>query len=44
MTATDILNFWFTQIDSALWWKKDTTFDELIRTRFGEIHQQAIRG
>ena len=44
MTATDILNFWFTEIDSALWWKKDATFDELIRTRFGEIHQQAIRG
>lgn len=44
MTATDILNFWFSQIDSALWWKKDATFDELIRTRFGEIHQQAIRG
>ncbi len=44
MTATDILNFWFSQIDSALWWKKDATFDELIRTRFGTTHQQAIRG
>ncbi len=44
MTATDIINFWFTQIDSALWWKKDTAFDEQIRTRFGTTHQQAING
>ena len=44
MTATDILNFWFTEIDSALWWKKDTAFDEQIRTCFGQTHQQAIRG
>ena len=44
MNAQNVLNFWFTEIDSALWWKKDATFDELIRTRFGEIHQQAIRG
>ena len=44
MTAANILNFWFTEIDSALWWKKDATFDDLIRTRFGETHQQAIRG
>jgi uncharacterized protein (DUF924 family) len=44
MTATNILNFWFTEIDSSLWWKKDATFDELIRTRFGETHQQATRG
>ena len=44
MTATNILNFWFTEIDHALWWKKDTTLDELIRTRFGATHQQATRG
>ena len=44
MTPQNILNFWFTEIDPALWWKKDATFDELIRTRFGATHQQAIHG
>lgn len=44
MTAQDVINFWFTEIDSALWWKKDTAFDEQIRTRFGQTHQQATCG
>ncbi len=44
MTANDILNFWFRDIDPALWWKKDAIFDELIRTRFGQTHAQATRG
>ena len=42
--AQTVLGFWFTEIDSALWWKKDTAFDEQIRTRFGATHQQAIHG
>jgi uncharacterized protein (DUF924 family) len=44
MTANDILDFWFRDIDSALWWKKDDAFDELIRGRFGQTHAQATRG
>jgi uncharacterized protein (DUF924 family) len=44
MTANDIINFWFNEIDSALWWQKNTAFDEQIRTRFGIAHAQATRG
>lgn len=44
MTANDIIQFWFHEIDPALWWKKDAAFDELIRQRFGQLHSQATRG
>lgn len=36
-----VLRFWFEEIDSKLWWKKDEDFDELIRERFGELHRRA---
>ena len=36
-----VLNFWFREIDPKLWWKKDESFDSLIRERFTEVHQQA---
>ena len=39
-----ILDFWFKEIDSSLWWQKNHEFDELIRQRFGKTHQQATRG
>lgn len=39
-----ILDFWFKEIDSSLWWQKNADFDELIRQRFGKTHQQATRG
>ena len=39
-----ILDFWFKEIDSRLWWQKNHEFDELIRQRFGKTHQQATRG
>ena len=41
---TDILSFWFNEIDEASWWKKDKNFDQLIRDRFTDIHQQANAG
>lgn len=44
MTPHHILDFWFNEIDSALWWKKDPAFDEQIRSRFGTTHAQAARG
>ncbi len=37
----DVLTFWFEDIDPARWWKKDSEFDELIRSRFGELHARA---
>lgn len=39
----DILNFWFEEIDRAQWWKKDDKFDQYIRSRFSDIHAQAVR-
>ena len=36
-----ILDFWFDEIDAALWWKKDDDFDTLLVTRFSDIHMRA---
>jgi len=38
-----IIDFWFDEIESALWWKKDAAFDELIMQRFQAVHQAAAR-
>ena len=38
---TVILNFWFQEIQPAQWWKVDPAFDELVRKRFGALHEQA---
>ncbi len=36
-----ILEFWFKEISPKQYWAKSDEFDELIRKRFGEIHQKA---
>jgi len=36
-----IISFWFNEIDSSKWWKKDQEFDSLIASRFGDVHEQA---
>lgn len=41
---SDIIKFWFEEIDSALWWQKDLDFDALIIKRFSHVHQQACVG
>jgi uncharacterized protein (DUF924 family) len=38
-----ILQFWFQEITAEQWWKSDPAFDQLIKDRFGEIHQHATR-
>ena len=43
-THQDILNFWFHEIDSALWWRKDEAFDALITQRFALTHELAHSG
>ena len=40
---TDILKFWFEEIDHSQWWKKDVVFDKLIVERFSDIHLCANR-
>lgn len=40
----NVLTFWFDEIEPAMWWKKDTTFDSTIATRFGDLHRSASQG
>ena len=40
---SEILRFWFEEIDPAKWWAKDAAFDQLIRGRFSEVHARATR-
>jgi len=37
----EILSFWFHDITPAQWWKVDPAFDELVRSRFGALHERA---
>lgn len=39
-----VIDFWFKEIDSKLWWQKDANLDQLIKDKFQRIHQQAIQG
>ena len=39
---TEVLKFWFEDIDPSQWWKKDDAFDLLIAEKFSEIHARAI--
>lgn len=38
-----ILRFWFEEIPSVSWWKKDPDFDADLRQRFTALHAQAAR-
>lgn len=38
-----MLEFWFDEIEPALWWKKDDAFDALLVERFSEVHARACR-
>lgn len=41
MNPTDIIGFWFDEIESKQWFVKDLSFDQLLIERFSNIHQQA---
>lgn len=41
---TQILSFWFEEIEASLWFKSDENFDDLIRQRFFGLMQQAAVG
>jgi len=41
---TDILAFWFEEIDPKLWFAADNDFDDLIRSRFLRLIGQAAAG
>ena len=36
-----VISFWFKEIESAMWWKKDDAFDALLVERFSGIHARA---
>jgi uncharacterized protein (DUF924 family) len=51
--AEDVLHFWFGALDqngradpehTQAWYKRDSSFDALIATRFGAVHAAAVRG
>ena len=44
MKWEEIIHFWFEEIEPAKHWVKDLEFDELIRTRFGDVHTAATKG
>ncbi len=44
MQATDILHFWFDELDNHRRFAKDAALDALMRERFGVTLQAAIRG
>ena len=41
---TDVLAFWFEEIEPSLWFAADAGFDELIRARFLDLIGQAAAG
>lgn len=41
---TEVLNFWFQEIDARLWFASDEGFDQEIRRRFLPLMQQAALG
>ena len=36
-----VISFWFEEIESAMWWKKDEAFDALLVERYSGIHARA---
>jgi len=44
MQAAEVISFWFEEIPSESWFKKDADFDELIRQRFLQVHHAATAG
>jgi len=41
---TEIIHFWFDEIDTSLWFKKNEEFDQQLRDRFSTVHRSAACG
>ncbi|ETX11729.1 membrane protein [Marinomonas ushuaiensis DSM 15871] len=41
---SQIIDFWFAELDPKQWWEKDFELDSMIKKRFGELHDKARRG
>lgn len=44
MSAPEVIEFWFEEIEPGQRFKKDPEFDELISSRFGALHSRAAKG
>ncbi|MFP6840110.1 MAG: DUF924 family protein [Pseudohongiellaceae bacterium] len=44
MSATEVIQFWFDEIEPAQRFRKDLEFDTMIRTRFLDLHTRASKG
>lgn len=42
-TVTDILRFWFEELEEAQWFKVDPALDALIRARFSTVYEDIAR-
>jgi uncharacterized protein (DUF924 family) len=42
--SAEVLTFWFKEIEPRNWWAVDPAFDELLRSRFSGLLQQAAAG
>ncbi len=41
--ATEIIAFWFDELEPSQHWEKDPAFDQMVRDRFGAVHAAAAR-
>lgn len=44
MSATEVIKFWFEDIEPKQRFTKDLDFDELIRSKFAAVHERAANG
>lgn len=44
MSATEVIKFWFEDIEPKQRFTKDPSFDELIRDKFSQVHDKAANG
>lgn len=44
VSAQNIIDFWFEEIEPKFWWKKDAELDQLIADRFEVAHHMATQG
>lgn len=44
MSAKEVIQFWFEDIEPNQRFKKDPEFDQLITSKFGKLHKQATQG
>jgi uncharacterized protein (DUF924 family) len=43
MDSADVLRFWFEETEPQQWWRADAGFDDVVRSRFGELQARATR-